>query len=328
MKKIGWVELGTVTDPGPLSAQGMDFDVSRSEAVMFGGHTDFSAFGGGTRNNTWTFDGTDWTLMAPATSPSPRTYIELVYEDVGDTMLMFGGAPAWNTGTAFDETWVWNGTTWTQKFPFTVPHDRWGHGLAYDAGNVEYVMFAGTYSTTQLADTWTWDGTNWTLKSPAHSPPGRIWAAMKYDPVNAVVVLYGGVTTFGVDFDDTWVWDGTDWTEVFPATTPSPGVGLSEMAATWDTFRGRLTMFGGLYGGFLGGVDSEDTWAYDGSDWTLQAPDCRPSVRRQAGMAFTPVTEQIVMYGGNTTSVFSGTWIYPERCPGRVPQIYRRTVGG
>jgi len=63
-----------------------------------------------------------------------------------------------NTGTCFNDTWIWDGTTWTQQFPPVSPPGRTSYAMVYDAATKTVVLFGGTNSAGALGGTWTWDG--------------------------------------------------------------------------------------------------------------------------------------------------------------------------
>jgi hypothetical protein len=67
-------------------------------------------------------------------------------------VVLFGGADA--DGPVGD-TWQWDGSTWTQRFPASNPTARGGHRLAYDAARAVTVLFGG-YDDLRgyLGDTW------------------------------------------------------------------------------------------------------------------------------------------------------------------------------
>ena len=123
---------------------------------------------------------------------------------------------------AFNDTWVWDGSNWTQKSPQTSPPGRQGHAMAYDAAHGQVVLFGGMEpNDNKLNDTWVWDGANWTQQFPQASPPERYLHAMAYDSAHGQVVLFGGTDSNRNYLDDTWVWDGANWTEKTPLTQPA-----------------------------------------------------------------------------------------------------------
>src|SRR5205807_9343822 len=136
------------------------------------------------------------------------------------------------------------------------------------------------------------DGTGWTQLHPPVAPAPREEAAMAYDAARGNLVLFGGAngtTAFG----DTWTFDGTTWTQLHPATRPSKAGGAS---LAYDAVHRQVMMFGGLRDVFHPFLD--DTWTWDGSNWTLQHPATVPPARYRAMMAFDGSTGSVVLFGG------------------------------
>ena len=115
-------------------------------------------FGGGGYNDpladSWTWSGTNWIQLNPATSPSARDYPSLAYDALTASVILFGGncgAPNCNLG----DTWSWNGSNWTQLNPALSPTARFSAGMAADGINGAAVLFGGMVTFTSfLNDTW------------------------------------------------------------------------------------------------------------------------------------------------------------------------------
>src|SRR5262249_9816266 len=91
---------------------------------------------------TVTRTGATWTQQHPATAPSARTSAAMAYDPASHQLLLFGGGAT--TGTGFsNQTWTWNGTTWTLLHPSTSPPAREDTGLVYDAATKTVLLFAG-----------------------------------------------------------------------------------------------------------------------------------------------------------------------------------------
>jgi hypothetical protein len=71
--------------------------------VLFGG-TNFIPF-----DDTWIWDGANWTQQSPATVPAGRFRMPMEWAP-GNRVLMFGG----NGAEVYGDTWTWDGTNWTQ----------------------------------------------------------------------------------------------------------------------------------------------------------------------------------------------------------------------
>ena len=79
----------------------------------------------------------------------------MAYDAATGTVVLFGGRRA---GLAVNDTWVWNGATWTRQFPKTSPPARTAASMAYDAATGNVVLFGGLNGAgvRPLNDTWTW----------------------------------------------------------------------------------------------------------------------------------------------------------------------------
>ena len=189
-------------------------------------------------------------------------------------------------------------STWTQKFPTTIPPARSKHALVDDSLRGQIVMFGGWTGNSLLDDTWIWDGSNWTQRFPITLPPARNASQLAYDAAHGEVVMFGGNGIGCTECNDTWIWDGSNWTQRFPAKSPPPRFAH---AMAYDPIRHRVVLFGG-YGvqGLL-----NDTWIWDGSNWTQVFPPVAPTPRYGSGIAFDGQTQSVVLVGGAVSGLGS-----------------------
>src|SRR5262249_20644785 len=75
-------------------------------AFVFGG---LAVSGGALLNDLWSFNGTTWTQLTPASSPSPRLGAALANDGFGG-LFLGGGVDA--TGVLID-LWQFSGGSWT-----------------------------------------------------------------------------------------------------------------------------------------------------------------------------------------------------------------------
>jgi hypothetical protein len=219
----------------------------------------------------------------------------MAYDAADGKVVLFGGSGRY----ALNDTWIWDGTYWTQQHPVHSPPKPYGQQLAYDSATGLIVLYE-----TYLRRTWTWDGTDWTEQHPAHSPPQRSVSSMAAT-ADGHVVLYGGTNGNGI-LDDTWTWDGTDWTQQHPAHTPS----LFDTSMTYDA-ADVLTVLVGGYRENEGPVS--ETWTWNGTDWTQQHPVHEPTQRDYRVIAYEPAHGTVVLFGGeqSATGHFLGdTWTW------------------
>jgi galactose oxidase-like protein len=231
-----------------------------------------------------------------------RSGAGMAYDSVHQQVVLFGGT---NSSGFLNDTWLWNGTTWTEQAPTASPSARSSFAMAYDAAHSQVVLFGGNNGSV-LADTWVWDGTNWTQKSPTLSPSARSGHVMAYDSTHQQVVLFSG-TNGTTNFSDTWIWDGTNWTLKSPATSPPS---RANAAMAYDSTHAQAVLFGG----FGGGTYLSDTWLWDGTNWTQHFGGTGPQPEgvEYAAMVYDSAQQQVVMFGGLSPINGAGgdTWLW------------------
>ncbi|PWU04407.1 MAG: hypothetical protein C5B51_16820 [Terriglobia bacterium] len=268
------------------------YDTFHQNSPLFGG-VGASNLGPLTLGDTWMLTPAGWRKLSPVTSPSPRFGMMMGWDYVKGQGVMFGGGYFANNGVLFknNETWVWDGTTWTQKFPANSPSPRYLHVMVYDGARNQTVLFGGVTDAGYVADTWIWNGTTWTQVFPAHSPSPRAGGGFTYDATRNVSVLFGGVTPVASQ-SDTWIWNGTDWVQLFPATVPPPRYA---QGFQYDGAQNQSIMFGGTN---EGGINLSDTWAWNGSNWVQQFPALIPTKRFYTQMTYDYSQGKLGMFGG------------------------------
>jgi len=254
---------------------------------------------------TLTAQAPDWTEKKPANSPLARTGHAMAYDAARGQVVLFGGTSGDSYFNNFNDTWVWDGSNWTQKWPVNSPPAHTAHSMAYDAARGETVLFGGHDGNSPLSDTWVWDGSNWTQKWPVNSPPLRAYQAMSYDAARGQVVLFGGHNGNSY-FNDTWVWDGNNWMRKSPASSPAA---RNYHAMAYDAARGQVVLFGGRDMSTL----YPDTWVWDGNDWTQKWPASSPTPRVRPAMVYDAVRGEVVVFGGALMGPFGwygDTWVW------------------
>jgi hypothetical protein len=105
-----WTEI-KVAGPAARARHRMVFDAGRGVSLLFGGDTGNPSAGQWTLSDeTWTWNGAAWQKLQPAASPSPRMAHALAYDADRRRVVLFGGQTA---DATVEETWEWDGQTWT-----------------------------------------------------------------------------------------------------------------------------------------------------------------------------------------------------------------------
>lgn len=121
--------------------------------------------------------------------PAARSGATMAYDAARDVVVMFGGRGA--SGATFDDTWTWDGGSWTQQHPKVSPPPLQDALMAADPNTGRVVLVTG-WNSAELgapgAETWSWDGSSWRREHPAHEVQG-IRQGMATDPATHQVVL-------------------------------------------------------------------------------------------------------------------------------------------
>lgn len=245
----------------------------------------------------------------------------------GTSLFNFGGRGVNAAGSA--QSSYWNGldaynpttNTWTNLSAdgnLAAPANGFRQAMAYDPTMNRLVVFGGS-STPGLASSAGWEfdlGTS-TWASIANPTPGttgpsaRYDAKMAYDAGTGLIMLFGGdgpISGASDRLNDTWLLAGNAWILANPSNSPAAR-SLFTMTARSAPYN-DVIMVGGQNSS---GVRQNDTWQWDGSDWTQ----------------ITPINSTVpVTFGGGNDSVYdsvrqcvviingTGTGILPSNLTG------------
>jgi len=297
-----WVQASPAQSPPAREFAVMTYDSLRNVTVLFGGGAGNNTY---YFTDTWEWNGAAWTQKFPAQSPPGVVGAAMAYDSIRGRSVLFGGAQYNGSPSG---TWEWDGTTWTQRFPSVSPPNRVWTAMAFDSKRGRMILFGGQVIGATYDDTWEFDGANWTRMLPASAPAPRYGDAMAYDSVRGKVVLFGG-RGLNSRLADTWEWDGTNWTQSSPTTAPYARFWHS---MAFDSKQGKTVLFGGdhVRPNALGPID--DTWLWDGSQWTQVLPSASPSPRAEQTMVYDSARERTILFGGSQEAVppivFGDTW--------------------
>lgn len=194
-----------------------------ARTLLFGGYGGRDSFGNlaNASDETWEWDGAagTWTQRAQqGPKPPARGAFSMAYDPSQRLTVVFGG---WTGSAWLGDTWEWDGSVWTQRFPANSPTPRDSAMLTYDGLTGHLLMFGGVdTSGTEVSDTWDYDtvAKTWTRLSPAISPAPRQHSGIAYDELTGKVLLFAGAPQ-----RDMWEWSRTarTWTLVNTPVGPS-----------------------------------------------------------------------------------------------------------
>ena len=249
----------------------------------------------------WGWDGTQWQRVAES-GPPGRILGGAAYDEVRNVLVVYGGRPV-ELGRCSQETWEWDGGSWTEKDvspPTACDHVK----LVYDKANGESILFSGLDpNESPVNETWSWDGQAWKLLAE-EGPESRGHFGFVYDPSHKQTLLYGGYTS--TTSDEFWVWKDGAWQQIdFPGPGPRSHLGM-----TYDTDANALYIFGGATSRSTFNSMTDQTWVLSEGDWRELSPADSPSERASPAMGYDPLRKRMVLYGGfaSRSTDLDDTW--------------------
>ncbi len=105
---------------------------------------------------SWT--GRTWVQLHPQTSPSDSLDMDgFAYDGATGQVVLYE-----DTFPGFvNQTWTWNGSSWTEAHHAVSPPSREMSSVAYDSATKQLLLFGGSGVHGAYSDTWNWTGTNW-----------------------------------------------------------------------------------------------------------------------------------------------------------------------
>lgn len=244
-----WTQKTPADSPAARYLSTMAYDSDRGVTVLFAG------FDGATiLFDTWEWDGTNWTNKSVSPHPAARAGHSMAYDSARHETVLFGGLLTAVPPSFSSETWVWNGTSWSQVLSVETPAARYAGAMAYDSVRERTQLFGGVISiaggTAEIeGKSWEWDGASWTEQVPGASPADRAGSAMTYDSARSVTVQFGGVV-IGGSLMDTWEWS-------------IPSIQISQQPAAQSVADGASAIF--TVAANSGPIELSYAWRKDGT---------------------------------------------------------------
>src|SRR5690606_5951708 len=214
-----WNLLNPANSPSARIGAQLVYDYARGVAVLYGGLASNITIPPPT-NETWEWDGTNWSQASPTASAGNRYRYGACFDFLSNRIVMYGGNTTQLLGMPNNQTWEYEGSTWSLVTTTGNPGPRDRPAMCFAAAIGKSVMFGGADGSGLTDTTWLYDGVlhSWTQVAIAGAkPPARNGASMTYDSVRHVCILTGGQDLAGA-LSDTWTFDGQSWIEQ-PTTT-------------------------------------------------------------------------------------------------------------
>lgn len=312
-----WTQMLPPSNPGPRRSFGFTNDSFGGKFVLFGGIDASSA----ARNDTWEYDygSNSWARVcnddSPACGPPRRFGSSMAFDNNSKVAVLFGGMAADFT-TTLSDTWEYAVTTnaWVNRTTSTYPRVLGSHSMVYD-DLAKQMILVGQGATAM--EVWAYNPAThaWTQESPSGGPSLRSGFALgyNYQASHQRVVLFGGAYQL-ITYSDTWEYDpqADSWTLLNVPAHPSARAGAAMTYVFRSTVSGIV-----LWGG---SSNTADLWRFA---WQWIPPNPPIPVwfnvftsispdppRRDHGLAYDPVHDHLIMYGGQTLggTKLNDTW--------------------
>jgi hypothetical protein len=296
-----WRALSPKNSPPSAGGSALAYDSSRGVAVLFGGYVF------GFHDETWEWDGKDWTQISTTEAPAPRYLMRLYFDTARQRIRGHGG----DSGDGFyDDTWEYDGTTWVEVGGLEAPPNRSGHAMGFDPRTGEVVLYGGyAWTPGPLGDhTWHLVDGEWIRQSGVGQPTADRAFRIEYDPVAERLLGFGGADDYVQDLHE---YDGAvpGWVSI-PTSGPD---GRQNHGWVYAPGLGGFVLFGGHACCEWGSsYTAEDTWVYDGSTWIEKTSSVHPPRRRTPAMGYLESSNLVILYGGvNEHGVrYGDTWAF------------------
>ena len=275
----------------------MAFDSRRNVSVLFSGQAydmDLASFF--TINETWEYDGTDWTNVTGSVDgePSARASVGMVYDSKRGVMVLAGGDDI-NNGNDLADTWAYDGTSWVnENLNFTGARNTVSSLVFNPDLNYTFLFFGSNFYDASYYDDIQYNDIQETNITPAMAD---------------VFLTYGGYRLLFEEpwyetFNETWIFNysSKEWTNISDLTSSYPK-GVSGYGISYDPVLQGAILFGGSTiddSAFCTdvGYQSDETWLFNGSDWVNLAPSSSPPPLMFPSMVYDAVRNVTILYGG------------------------------
>lgn len=274
---LRWSKVETgATGPGPRAEHAVAWDAVGRTMYLFGGAGTETRLG-----DFWAFDAVtrNWTqLPSGIGAPGARSQARIAWDDVHGQLLLFGGVDP--GGRNLGDLWSYKPALgrWEVVQANPGPPKRTGFQAGWDPVSRQFVLYGGfdfvvVGEKFAYNDTWVFDpATNqWRQLSSTGilgDEEHRAGTDIVVPATGSPGILFGGLRDKGITEmrNDVWLVDTATGAWGKATTTGGPPSPRSLHSMAWDPAHGRLLVFGGYGGGYLG-----DTWAYSPatSTWSL-----------------------------------------------------------
>jgi hypothetical protein len=202
-----WLSVPGNPQPSRRTNTAIAYDNIRDRLVLFGGRDSQGQY----PTDVWEWNGASWSSI-PTQGVPGRSRHAMVFDPVRQRVVMFGGA---TSAGRLNDTWLWDGVSWTAPSSILHPVPRNSHAMTFDAARQRALLVGGEVgNVVYVNDFWEFDGDQW-LPLPTPPPPGfhPFAESLVYDPVRNKSYRFGRTHA--------WAYDApaSQWTTVMQFAT-------------------------------------------------------------------------------------------------------------
>jgi hypothetical protein len=203
-----WQLMNPTHNPPARCCHALAYDSVQKKVMLYGGWNHIT---GEFFNDTWEWDGNDWTEVTCCNIPLSAALVN--FSDESKVIAV--------PSTESVNTWSWDGAKWSEIAVRPNPSRADGRS-AYYGKYKRIIFFGGIRNSTLLNETWVFDGQEWNLLSLPTQPPARYGHIMFYDTKRQSIILFGGAGSEGL-LGDTWELNlPEDLLSLVSGATPTP----------------------------------------------------------------------------------------------------------
>lgn len=220
--------------------------------------------------------------------PEARTLAGLIADPLHHGLVLFGGR---GVRSDLDDTWTWDGNTWSQRHPAVSPPPQENVQLVWDGARGRVLLVngqvhrepSGQVDDHPLNELWAWDGATWHQESPDWAPTGNLRDhLLAWDTSHSYLVM-ADMDTAPVLPAAVPIPSGVHVAPPLPPGRRPPGVaaGPAPVPPTvpWPP---RL-------------VTSVHTWTWDGGEWTDRGETGLPAAFDGAVVATDEASGRVIL---------------------------------
>jgi hypothetical protein len=283
-----WVEIKPEKMPDCLNDGAMVYQDHTASIIGIGGVCSLTD---GFIDKTWEWNGTTWAEVK-TNDVSRGTGHTLAYDSLRQYSLLFGGTDALSAKPR-STTLLYRNGNWRFAILYTRPAPRSLFALTGDPATKTTWLLGGLneYSAGYEADFWGYRAGQWFVQVMKDPPPScdAPLTAFDTDRNKLILVCWAAASTDVLVYEFT----GTEGAFKKIDSTKSKPSARRQGALVYDQTLKKIVLFGGYDNANF----KDDTWTWDGANWT-EVKKNKPPNRSLHAMWYDPLAKKTIIYGG------------------------------